>query len=207
MGHTEDASMKIVQQNLTLLEYGSRIPTQVPLLTMQNGLQCICWALEHIGLVLGDLKKVAWSDESQFQLVRVDVRVWVWRRPHGTMGPSCQQGLLQADGVLIMVWAILNGIDWVHWPDTLYWTHPWPETFMFSYLETINIHSWTSCIQKTMEFSRMTMNHVIGVKSFAIGLRNILDNSSEFPGHLDSQTWFPRNMYVTWSIDQLSTKY
>ncbi|GFT58415.1 transposable element Tcb2 transposase [Trichonephila clavipes] len=57
------------------------------------------------------LKHVAWSDESHFQLIRADGRVRVWRPPHESMDPTCQQGTVQAGGGPVMVWGLCSWRD------------------------------------------------------------------------------------------------
>ncbi|GBM02866.1 hypothetical protein AVEN_52041-1 [Araneus ventricosus] len=57
---------------------------------------------------IDDWKHVAWSDESRFQLYRADGRVRVWRKPHKSMGPTCQQGTVQSGGASVVVWSLCS---------------------------------------------------------------------------------------------------
>ncbi|GFT06997.1 HTH_Tnp_Tc3_2 domain-containing protein [Trichonephila clavipes] len=41
--------------------------------------------------------------DSRFQLNPADERVRVWRQPHESMDPTCQQGTVQTDGGSVMV--------------------------------------------------------------------------------------------------------
>lgn len=109
VGHRTDVLIKPVQQNLALMGYCSRRLTRVPLLTKWHPFSCTSG---HINWTLGDWKAVAWSDESQFQWIRVNGRARVWCRPHNTMNPGCQQDTVQLDGCSIMVWAVFiwNGL-------------------------------------------------------------------------------------------------
>lgn len=108
VGRPTGVSVWTVRRNLALMGYSSRRPTRVLLLTAQHRQQRRSWARDHISWTIDDWKKVAWSDESRFKLVRADGRVRVWRRPHEAMDPSCQQGTVQAGGGSIMVWAVFT---------------------------------------------------------------------------------------------------
>ncbi|GFX90535.1 transposable element Tcb2 transposase [Trichonephila clavipes] len=56
----------------------------------------LAWASQHRHWTVDDWKHISWSDESRFQLNRVDGRVRVWRQPHEFMAPTCQQRTVQA---------------------------------------------------------------------------------------------------------------
>ncbi|GFX58994.1 uncharacterized protein TNCV_3814281 [Trichonephila clavipes] len=64
---------------------------RVSLLTERHTALCLAWARQHIHWTVDDWKHVAWSDESHFQLNLADGRVRVWRQPHKSMDPTCQQ--------------------------------------------------------------------------------------------------------------------
>ncbi|GFX46266.1 transposable element Tcb2 transposase [Trichonephila clavipes] len=63
----------------------------------------LTWARLHRQWTVDDWKHVAWSDESCFQLNRSYERIQVWRQPHESMDPTCQQGTAQAGGGSMMV--------------------------------------------------------------------------------------------------------
>ncbi|GFS70940.1 transposable element Tcb2 transposase [Trichonephila clavipes] len=65
-----------------------------------------------ISETVDDWKHVALSDESRFQLNRADGRVRVWRQPHESMDPTCQQGTVQAGGDCLMVQTNAVGVIW-----------------------------------------------------------------------------------------------
>ncbi|GFY19546.1 transposable element Tcb2 transposase [Trichonephila clavipes] len=50
-----------------------------------------------------DWKHVTWSDKSHFQLNPPDGNVRIWRQPHESMDPTCQQGNVQAVGGSVIV--------------------------------------------------------------------------------------------------------
>ncbi|GBM88678.1 hypothetical protein AVEN_10512-1 [Araneus ventricosus] len=81
----------------------SRRPTRVPLLTALHKALLLSWARQHYHWTVDYWKRVAWSDESRFQLYqtetiyalvcgngggvpkilyRIDARVRVWRQHH-----------------------------------------------------------------------------------------------------------------------------
>ncbi|GBL84864.1 hypothetical protein AVEN_93886-1 [Araneus ventricosus] len=53
----------------------SRKPTRVPLLTARHKALRLDWARQHYHWTVDDWKRLAWSDESRFQLYRTDARV------------------------------------------------------------------------------------------------------------------------------------
>ncbi|GFV58963.1 transposable element Tcb2 transposase [Trichonephila clavipes] len=79
-------------------------PTRVSLLTARHTALLLTLARQHRHWTVHDQKHVAWYDESRFQLNRADGRVQVWRQPHKSMKPTCQQETVQAGGGSLMVW-------------------------------------------------------------------------------------------------------
>ncbi|GBM54985.1 hypothetical protein AVEN_82533-1 [Araneus ventricosus] len=96
--------------NRVIIDMGfrSRRAAIVPLLTAQHKALCIAWAHQHSHWIVDDWKHVAWSDESRFQLYRADGRVRIWRKPHESMDPTCQQGTVQSGGASVMVWGLCS---------------------------------------------------------------------------------------------------
>ncbi|GBM96405.1 Transposable element Tcb2 transposase [Araneus ventricosus] len=88
--------------------FRSRKTTIVPLLTERHKALCIAWARQHSHCTVDDWKHIVWSDESRFQLYREDGRVQVWRNPHESMDPTCQQGTVQSGGASVMVWGLCS---------------------------------------------------------------------------------------------------
>ncbi|GFX78664.1 transposable element Tcb2 transposase [Trichonephila clavipes] len=89
---------------LHCMGFGSPRPTRVPLLNVRLRAACLPWASEH-----RYWKRVAWSEESRFQLLKVDRRLRIWRLAHDAMDPTCQDGTVQGHGGSIMVW---NAFSW-----------------------------------------------------------------------------------------------
>ncbi|GFV50119.1 transposable element Tcb2 transposase [Trichonephila clavipes] len=71
----------------------------------------LAWACQHRHWTVDDWKHVAWSDESRFQLNRADGYVRVWRKPHESLDPTCQQGTSHAGGGSEMVWDVCSWHD------------------------------------------------------------------------------------------------
>ncbi|GBL93568.1 hypothetical protein AVEN_63702-1 [Araneus ventricosus] len=91
-----------------------RRPTRVPLMIARHKALRLAWARQHRHLIVDDWKHVAWSDESWFHLYRADRCVRVWRQPHESMDPTCQQGTVQAGGGSVMVWGVYSWHDMGH---------------------------------------------------------------------------------------------
>ncbi|GBM50916.1 hypothetical protein AVEN_64288-1 [Araneus ventricosus] len=101
--------------------------------------------------------------------------VRVWRRPHEAMDPSCQQGAAQVGGGSIIVWAVFT---WHRLGPMAKLNQSWNGN---CYVRLLGVY-----LQPFMDPN--SDGNFTRLKSFAIGLRNILDNSSECLGHLDRQT-------------------
>ena len=98
-GPSTSISVRTIPLNIIYMGFRGRRPTRVPLLTARHK----TLARQHRHWTVEDWKHVAWSDESRFQLYRADGRVRVWRQPHESMDPACQQGTVQAGGASVMV--------------------------------------------------------------------------------------------------------
>ncbi|GFX99997.1 transposable element Tcb2 transposase [Trichonephila clavipes] len=91
--------------------FWSRRSTRVPLLTARHIVLRLAWDRQHRHWTVDNWKYVAWSDESRFQLNRADGRVRVWRQPHESLDPTCQQRAVQAVGSSVMVWGVFSRRD------------------------------------------------------------------------------------------------
>ncbi|GFW13653.1 HTH_Tnp_Tc3_1 domain-containing protein [Trichonephila clavipes] len=101
-GPSTSVTMRTIQRNIIDMSFRSRRPTRVPLLTAPHKALSLAWAHQHRHWTVDDWKHVAWFDESHFQLNRVDGHVRLWRQPHESMDPTCQQGNVQAGGGSVM---------------------------------------------------------------------------------------------------------
>lgn len=110
-GPSTSVSVRTIQRNIINMGFRSRRPTRVPLMTVRHKALRLAWAREHQHWTVEDWKHVAWSDESRFQLYRADGRVRVWRKPHESMDPACQQGTVQAGEGSVMVWGVCSWAD------------------------------------------------------------------------------------------------
>ncbi|GFX79232.1 hypothetical protein TNCV_695441 [Trichonephila clavipes] len=52
-----------------------------------------------------DYKRVTWSYESLFPLLKANERLIIWCQAHEAMDPVCEVGTVQGHGGLIIVWA------------------------------------------------------------------------------------------------------
>ncbi|GBM13667.1 hypothetical protein AVEN_148189-1 [Araneus ventricosus] len=74
----------------------SRRPTLVPLLTARYKALLLSWARQHYHWTVDDWKRVAWSDESRFQLYRTDERVRPPKSPEMNIIEDIRDSLLHA---------------------------------------------------------------------------------------------------------------
>ncbi|GFV42546.1 HTH_Tnp_Tc3_2 domain-containing protein [Trichonephila clavipes] len=92
-GPSTSVAVRIIKRNMV---FRNRKLTHVLLLTAGHKALCLGWARQHRHWTVDDWKHVAWSVESRFQLNGADECVRVWRQPHESMDPTCQQGTVQA---------------------------------------------------------------------------------------------------------------
>ncbi|GFT17513.1 HTH_Tnp_Tc3_2 domain-containing protein [Trichonephila clavipes] len=82
-------SKRTVQRSLHSMGFGSRRPAGIPLLSARHRVARLIWAREHRDWSVEDWKRVAWSDESRFRLLKADGRLRIWCQAHETMVPTC----------------------------------------------------------------------------------------------------------------------
>ncbi len=92
---------------LKQMDYNSRRPQRVPLLSAKNRKWMLQLAQAHQKWTIEDWKNVAWSDESWFLLRHSDGRVRIWRKEHESMDPSCLVSMVQTGGG-VMVWGVIS---------------------------------------------------------------------------------------------------
>lgn len=110
-GPSTSDSVRTIQRNIINTDFRSRRPIRVPLMTARHKALRLAWARQHHHWTTDDWKHVAWSDESRFQWYRADGRERVWRLPHYSVDPTCQQGTVQAGGGSVMVWGVCSWHD------------------------------------------------------------------------------------------------
>ncbi len=70
---------------LKQMDYSSRSPHRVPLLSAKNRKRRLQFTQDHQNWTIEDCRNVDWSDESWFQLWYSDGRVRIWRKEHESM--------------------------------------------------------------------------------------------------------------------------
>ncbi len=99
-------SERTTRRTLNQMDYSSRRPHRVQLLSAKNRKRRLQFTQAHQNWTIEDWKNVAWSDESRFLLWHSDGRVRIWRKEHESIDPSCLVSTVQAGGV--MVWGIFS---------------------------------------------------------------------------------------------------
>ncbi len=95
------------RRTLKQMNYSSRRPHFVPLLSAKNSKRRLQFAQTHQNWTTEDWKNVAWSDESRFLLQHSDSRVRIWRKEHESTDPFCLVSTVQGGGG-VMVWGIFS---------------------------------------------------------------------------------------------------
>ncbi len=96
------------RRTLKQMDYSSRRPHRVPLLTAKNRKRRLQFTQDLQNWTIEDCKNVAWSDRSRFLLQHSDGRVRIWCKEHESMDPSCLVSTVQVGGGGIMVWGIFS---------------------------------------------------------------------------------------------------
>ncbi len=105
-GMQNTISERTTRRTLKQMNYSSRRPHRVPLLSAKNRKLRLQFAQAHQNWTIEDWKSIAWSDESRFLLQHSDVRVRFWCKEHESMDPSCLVSTVQAGGGGVMVWGV-----------------------------------------------------------------------------------------------------
>ncbi len=82
------------RRTLKQMDYSSRKPHWLSLLSAKNRKRRKQFAQAHQNWTIEDWKNVAWSDESWF-LLRHSGRVRIWRKEHESMDASCLVSMVQ----------------------------------------------------------------------------------------------------------------
>ncbi len=106
-GMQNTISERTTRQTLKQMDYSSRRPHRVPLLSDKNRKRRLQFTPAHQNWTIEDWKNVAWSDESRFPLWHSD-GVRIWRKEHESINPSCLVSTVQAGGGGVMVWGIFS---------------------------------------------------------------------------------------------------
>ncbi len=101
-------SERTTRRTLKQMDYSSRRPHRVPLLSAKNRKWRLQFTQDHQNGTIKDWKNVAWSDESRFMLRHSDGRVRIWHKEQESMDPSCLVSTVQAGGGGVMVWGIFS---------------------------------------------------------------------------------------------------
>ncbi len=107
-GMQNTISERTTHRTLKQMDYSSRRPHRVPLLSAKNRKRRQQFAQAHQNWTIEDWKNVAWFDESRFLLQHSDGRVRIWRKEHESMDPSCLVSTVQAGGGGVMVWSLFS---------------------------------------------------------------------------------------------------
>ncbi len=107
-GMQNTISERTTRRTLKQMDYSSRRPHRVPLLSAKNRKQRLQFTQAHQNWTIEDWKNIAWSDESQFLLQHSDGRVRFWHKEHENMDTSCLVSTVQAAGGGVMVRRIFS---------------------------------------------------------------------------------------------------
>ncbi len=107
-GMQNTISEHATHRTLKQMNYSSRRPHRVLLLSAKNSTRRLQFTQVHQNWTIEDWKNIAWSDESRFLQRHSDGRVRIWRKEHESMDPSCLVSMVQAGGGGVMVWGIFS---------------------------------------------------------------------------------------------------
>ncbi len=97
------------RRTLKQMDYSSKRPHRVPLLSAKNRKRRLQFAQANQNLTIEDWTNIAWSVESWFLLWHSDSRVRIWHKEHESMDPSCLVLMVQAGGGGgVIVWGIFS---------------------------------------------------------------------------------------------------
>ncbi len=156
------------------MDYSSRRPHRVPLLSAKNRKRRIQFTQAQQNWTIEDWKNVAWSDESRFLLGHSYGRVRIWRKEHESMDPSCLVSTVQAGGDGVMVWGIFS---WHTLGPLVPIEHRLNATDYLSIVADYVHPFMTTVYHLLMTTSSRIMHHVTKLKSSQTGFLNMTMSS------------------------------
>ncbi len=170
------------RRTLKQMDYSSRRPHRVLLLSAKNRKRRLQSAQAHQNWTIEDWKNVAWFDESRFLLRHSDDRVRIWCKEHESIGfiLPCRNG--SAGGGGVMVWVMFS---WHTLGPFVPIEHCLNAT---AYLSIVvdHVHSFmTTVYHLLMTTSSRIMHHVTKLKSSQTGFLN-MEMSSLYSNGLHS---------------------
>ncbi len=106
-GMQNTISEHTTHRTLKQMDYSSRRPHRVPLLSDKNRTRRIQFTPAHQNCTIEDWKNIAWSDESRFLLRHSDGRVRIWCKEHESNDSSNLVSTVHA-GCGVIVWGIFS---------------------------------------------------------------------------------------------------
>jgi len=102
-------SARTVRRRLDENGLFGRVARRKPLLTDRHRKIRLKWAKEHKNWSIEDWNRVIWSDESKFNLIGSDGRVYVRRRVGEEFISDCVQQTVKHGGGNVMMWGCVSG--------------------------------------------------------------------------------------------------
>ncbi len=167
-GMQNTISERTTRRTLKQMNYSSRRPPRVPLLSAKNRKQA------HQSCTIEDWKNVAWSDESRFLLQHSDGRVRIWCKEHESMDPSCLVSTVQAGAGGVMVWGIFS---W-HTLGPLVPIKHHLNTTAYQSIVAEHVHPFMTTVYPSSDAtSSRIMHHVTKLRSSQTGFLNMTMSS------------------------------
>ncbi len=173
-GMQNTISEHATRRTLKQMDYNSRRPHRVPLLSAKNRKGRLQFTQTHQNWTIEDWKNVAWSDESWFLLQHSDGRVRICLKEHESMDPSCLVSTVRAGGDGVMVWGIFS---WHTLGPLVPIEHCLNATAYLSIVADHVIPLWLQCTHLLMATSSRIMHRVTKLKSSQTGFLNMTMSS------------------------------
>ncbi len=162
-------SERTTRRTLKQMDYSSRRPHRVPLLSAKNRKRRIQFTHAYQNWTTEDWNNFAWSDESRFLLRHKRT----WHKGHERMDLSCLVSKVQAGGGGVMVWGIFS---WRTLGPSVPIEHRLNAT---AYLRIVadHVHPFMTVYHLLMATSSRIMHHVSKLKSSQTGFLNMTMSS------------------------------
>ena len=108
VGLTEPVSRETVRRYLKRLGYEYAVKIKKPFLTKKHWAARVQWCHQHLHLTEEDWRKVAFSDESTFYVLKRKNHVKVWRTDDERLIPECVQHRNTGNGGKVGIWGAIS---------------------------------------------------------------------------------------------------
>ena len=143
-----------IRKRLKESGFKARVPRKKPFLSKIHQKRRLAFAKKYVNMPVSFWRKVLWTDESKFNLVKSDGAQKVWRKKGEAFTLSCIRGTVKFSGGNVMVWGSWLGTEQENWSLLM---ELWTLRFMLTFSIKIFWLQLKNCDSENILSSNKTM--------------------------------------------------